>query len=65
FYYAVNGMRVLPEFLLKNGFLRPTTFSNRLRAAYVHFLKQIGVDKKDYFNPWDEEKLKSGFYRTY
>lgn len=62
FYYSINAMRIIPDFLLKNGFLRPTTFSNRLRALYIHLLKGIGIDKIDRLNPWDEEKLKNGDY---
>ena len=65
YYYSINAMRVRVNFLLKNGLLRPTTFSNRLRAATVHFAKLLGLDWSEKLNPWDETKLKNGEYKTY
>ncbi len=63
--YFMNAFRINNDGLLKSGLLRPTTFSNRLRAAIVHFLKFLDKDYTDELNPWDEKTLKSGGYKKY
>lgn len=68
FYYSLNVMRIKTEGFLKEGgllTLRPTTFSNRLRAATVHIAELLGLDWNDKLNPWDEKLLKKGFYKNY
>lgn len=68
FYYVVFVMRIRMEFTLtKNDVLtlHPTTFSNRLRGGTVHFATLLGMDWFDKINPWDEKKLKKGYYRNY
>ena len=42
-----------------------TLFSNRLRATTVHLAKMLGLNWDDKLNPWDEQKLLQGYYRTY
>jgi len=62
FYYSIYAMRIRTEWLLKDGgiiTLRPTTFSNRLRAGSVHFAKLLGLDWENKLNPWHEKTLKS------
>jgi hypothetical protein len=63
--YSGSFIRIRNEMLLKIGFFRPTTFSNRLRAATVHLAGSLGFDWTSYLNPWDEKKLKEGYYRNY
>jgi len=63
--YFLNAFRINNDNLLKGGLLRPTTFSNRLRAAIVFFLKFLGKDYSSELNPWDEKTLKSGGYKQY
>lgn len=69
FYYSISAMRIRLEILITTGIfgikLRPTTFSNRLRATTIHLLKLLGIDRMDKINPWNEEKLANGYYRTY
>jgi hypothetical protein len=63
YYYTVNTMRIKLDPVVNR--LHPTTFSNRLRAATVHLAGLLGLDWKDRLNPWDEEKMVNGDYRTY
>jgi len=63
--YFLNALRIDNEKLLKSGLLRPTTFSNRLRAGIVFFLKFLEKDYSKELNPWDEKTLKSGGYKQY
>jgi hypothetical protein len=68
YYYTVNAMRVRLKFVLSENklmVLYPTTFSNRLRAATVHFAGLLGLDWKEKLNPWNEKLLKKGKYRNY
>lgn len=64
FLYSIVAVRIRNNFLLKNV-LSPTTFSTRLRAATIHIVKEMGIDWNDKLNPWNEEKLKKGEYKTY
>ncbi len=68
FYYSANLMRIHDAAFLKPGSkltLYPTTFSNRLRGATVHFAGMMGLNWDDKINPWDEKKLKHGLYKNY
>jgi hypothetical protein len=66
FYYSILAMRVKYDLALKNPLLlKPTTFSNRLRAGTVHLAKLMGYDLTKKLNNWDETKLKNGEYRQY
>lgn len=68
FYYSVNVMRIRVKFVLSKNevmTLYPSTFSNRLRAATVHFAKLLGLDWNDKINPWDEDMLQDGKYKNY
>ena len=68
YYYTVNIMRIKVESMLKKGnnlTLYPTTFSNRLRAATVQFVKLLGINWDSKLNPWDEDMLEAGKYRNY
>jgi hypothetical protein len=70
FYYSAQIMRIRAEFTLKKNkimafTLFPTTFSNRIRAATVHFAKMIGLNWDEKLNPWDEDKMDKGFYKNY
>jgi hypothetical protein len=47
------------------GKTNATLFSNRLRALTVHLVKLLGLNWDNKLNPWDEQKLIAGFYRTY
>jgi hypothetical protein len=65
YYYSLNAMRIrfALELLIKKT--NATLFSNRLRAGTVHLSKLIGLDWSNKINPWDEQKLLEGKYRTY
>ena len=68
YYYSVNLMRIRLKFVLKKNdvlTLHPTTFSNRLRAATVHFANLLGMNWDSKINPWDEKKLNKGLYKNY
>lgn len=65
FYYTVSLMRLRIGAVLKSGKLYPGTFSNRLRGATVHLANLLGYDWDDRMNPWEESKLRSGYYKNY
>jgi hypothetical protein len=65
FYYTVSSMRIRFGLSLITGKTNATLFSNRLRASTVHLVKLLGLNWDDKLNPWDEQKLLQGFYRTY
>jgi hypothetical protein len=65
FIYSATVIRVRNDLLTKTGVLRPTTFSNRLRAGTIHLAKMLGVDWSSKLNPWDEKKLKNGEYQNF
>jgi len=52
YYYACQCLRFKIDFLLKNGTISPTTFSNRLRAATVHLANLLGLSWENKLNPW-------------
>ena len=63
--YTLTAIRIRNDLLTKMGLLRPTTFSNRLRASTVHLAKLLGLDWESKLNPWDETKLKNGEYKNF
>jgi hypothetical protein len=65
FVYSANVIRIRNDLLIKTGFLRPTTFSNRLRAGTIHLVGMLGIDWSAKLNPWDEQKLKNGEYQEF
>lgn len=65
YYYTVSVMRLRLDALLKSGKLYPGTFSNRLRGATVHLANLLGLNWDDKINPWEESKLRSGYYKNY
>ena len=65
YYYIINAMRIRFGLSIITGKTNATLFSNRLRASTVHLVKLLGLNWSDKLNPWDEQKLLSGYYRTY
>lgn len=63
YYYTVTVMRLRMDAVLKR--LYPGTFSNRVRGATVHLANLLGFEWDDKINPWDESKLRSGYYKNY
>jgi len=59
FFYSFLALRVDSKLLLKSGQIKPTTFSNRLRASVAHLAILMGYDASDRRNPWP------GLYDTY
>ncbi len=55
YYYTFQVLRFKIDFLLKNGIISPTTFSNRLRAATIHLANLLGLKWEDKLNPWKDK----------
>lgn len=65
YYYAVYGMKINTDSLLKKGGLKtlaPTTFTNRLRAALVKISSLLGYSRENEYNPWENDPLGRDHY---
>lgn len=45
FFYTAQFMKVRSSILSKIDLIKPESFGNRVRAANIHFLKSVGIDR--------------------